>query len=311
MRCTGCGKEYDVQVSEIEDESCHNCGTSLIKGLPGYPNRKKAGTSNVLKISWDIFRREIRSLLRYLIVPVFIISLLSITAFFGIDALYDIGTLMDPAGSETNNLLKMGVAMGLFSLIQWILQLTFMGRIVRFSREAFVGRKVTAYRALNTVKDRLLGLTGASILFIILLIGPGLLTAFFIYTIDIDCLGLIFLLVSIILFVLFYHWFLYTLPILVLEKRDPLSSIFKSRRLSKSKIGALKFSLLLLFLFIPVNGMILGPVAPIAWSGTFFKKGLSYLAIQISMQVLFTLLMLLVLSFWFICITVNYLRISR
>ncbi|MFO7889772.1 MAG: hypothetical protein R6V04_05460 [bacterium] len=311
MRCPECGKEYDVQVSEMEDKNCRNCGTSLIKGLPGYPNRKKAGASSVLKISWDIFRGEILSLLRYLIVPVFIISVLSITAFFSINAVYDIGTLTASVGPERHQLLKMGLVVGFFSLIQWILQLIFMGGIVRFSRDAFVGRKVTAHRALSTVKNRLLCLTGASILFIIILIGPGLLSALLIYTTDIGCLGLICLLVSIILFVLFYHWFLYTLPILVLERRNPLSSIFKSRRLSISKIGSFKFSLMLLLLFIPVNGVILGPVAPIAWSGTFFEKGFSYLALQISMQVLFTLLMLLVLSFWFICITVNYLRISR
>lgn len=313
VKCPECGKEYDIPICEKEDKSCPDCGESLLKVLPGYPNRKGTGTRNTIKIAWDILKSNLKEIVVFLLVPTFILLIINSILFWQIiiptfsDLTSNVNHVTRPEYSDID-LIKVLVAWIGFSFLYWIIQHTFMGGIIKMSRNSYIGRTVSPKKGLNVIKQRFFDLLGASFL-ISLFLMSGFFVSIFVGT-EFCCFGVIGILVSVVLFIIILHGILFTLPILVLDDKSILTSISESRSLSRSRDGTFKFTIAILTMYYILN-MTFFYLPSMAWSVSFFKTSIYHLILQIRLQGLVVFLQLLVLTFTFICITVHHLKIRR
>lgn len=314
VECPKCGEEYDVDMDEREDKDCPNCGESLLKELPGYPNRMGTGTRNTIKISWDILKGNFKEIIIFLIVPTVILTVINWYNFWEI--IVPVFSDLAPNTSSyyakpeySSYELRKGLAIGgTVSSLYWVLQHIFMGGIVRISHDSYKGKIVSPKKGLIEIKNRFFDLTGTSILTTLLLLGSFFISL--VIGIDVCCFGMIGFLVSIFLFIIILYWIIFTYPILVLKGKGVIDSIKNSKKLSTSSGGILKFTFVIIFLYY-TSSMFYAALVQIAFSPSFFKISIYHFTLQLGLQSLIIFLQLLVLSFCFICITVHYLKIRN
>lgn len=305
VKCPECGKEYDVSVMKLEEKKCPNCGTSLLEELPTYPHLKGTGRRKTLLGSWYIFKGNLLPFLQFLLVPLALLFLLNMFT------LWQMRTISTPATAISDfstrppymKLILVGI---LGSFISFLIQLISMGGIVRLSRDAFVGKKVNPIRGLKTVKERIIPLTGSSSLIISILFGGFLISI--IRGLNACCLGLIGVLFSIILSIILLYWFLFTLPIIVLQNKGILESLSLSKKMSTSREGVFLFTIIVIWLYGILNIPATNIVNPL-WSSTFSQYGLIH-PFGIGMLLLSIFLQLVGGTFCFVSITTHYLRIG-
>ncbi len=314
VKCPNCEKEYDIPVSEKEDKSCPNCGESLLKVLPGYPNRKGTGTRNTIKIAWDIVKKNIKTVLIFLLVPTIILTIINWITFWKLvvptisELVPDTSSYYTKPEYSTYELVS-GLLIGTgVTYLYWILQHIFMGGIVRISYDSYIGRIVSPKRGLKEIKNRFFDLTGTSILTNLLLLGGFFISI--VIGIKACCFGVIGILVSIFLFIVILYWIIFTYPILILKGKGIIDSILNSRNLSRSRKGTLKFTFVIIIMYYITN-MFNSALGTITFSASFFKKSIYYIVLQMGLQTVIIFFQLLILSFSFICITVHYLKVSK
>lgn len=314
VRCPQCGKEFDIDVGDREDKNCPNCGEDLLKVLPGFPNRKGTGTRNTIKIAWDILKSNLKKIVIFLILPTIVLTIVNGIAFW--EVLIPIFSDLAPNTSSYHarpehsdyQLIKVLAVGGGVSFLYWIIQHTFMGGIIEMSRDSYVGKIVNPKKGLKVIKQRFFDLLGTSFL-ISLFLMSGFFVSILIGT-EFCCFGAIGILASVVLFIIILYWILFTLPILILDDKNILTSISESRSLSRSRDGTFKFTIAVLTMYYILN-MTFFYLPSMAWSASFFKTSIYHLILQVGLQGFVVFLQLLVLAFTFICITIHYLKISK
>lgn len=192
----------------------------------------------------------------------------------------------------------------------WIFQLACLGGLVILSKRAFVGLDVNLKSCLKAVKDNFLKLLGVSTILIVLITGGFVISAVLILFTDQVCAGGILLLISILLAVLFLAWFLYTIPITVIEREGIVPSIILSRKIGKRRGGTFKLFLLLFFLvnilFYPFN------FAPqMIYSPTYYQQSVFHLILQFGLRWILFLFQYIIYGFSMILISTHYMRLKH
>lgn len=288
VKCTNCNAEIP---EEERGRFCPYCGsllrgwskTNVQQGFQYY--KKKLSTSETLSKGYSILMDNIKPILVYWTLPVMLIIILSFmqqytlsnitTAFEGVA---DFSVLMDLA------LQAIFITIPL-SLITTILELIFIGGIVGMAQEAYYTGTTSYETGFKSIKKHPLGIIGASILItlavnfgLVLCIIPGLFLC---------------------------YWWLFAIPMIVIEGKNIFDSLSDSKKFAKDN-KTLKFTIALIGVLIVMNivGIILSSVISFFFRGEIFS---------ISSEVIVTpiitgLVTLLGMSFVGICITVHFLK---
>jgi len=313
VKCPSCSKKYDKPIGEFEDNTCPDCGRSLLSSLPGYPNRFGKDTKNSLSIAWRIFSSNFSQIILFLAIPTLIVFALNSAAFLQYEAplYFELAT-----GTEAIEDLERYQLMELFTyliahtFLIWIFQLACLGGIVSLSKRSFVGLDVNIKDGLKTVKDNFLKLIGVSTILVVLITGGFVTSAVLVLFTEGFCAGGILFLVSSVLGLLFLIWFLYTIPIMVIEKKGVIRSLFESKKTGKIYGGTFKFFFLIFFLVSILNNPL--SFAPqMIYSPTYYQQGIFHLILQFGLRWFLFLFQYMIFGFSMILISTHYMRLKK
>lgn len=292
MICPNCGSRIP---EEERGEFCPYCGSRLTgdrskSSSSSFPQgfqyyKRKLSTSDTLSKSYDILRDNLGPIFIYWMIPVLMIivltfiqqyTLMEATAVF--EETTDLSVMWDTMISVYTIIIPL-------SLINTIIQVIFIGGVVGMAKEAYqIGR--TSYKTgFESIKKHPLGIIGASII-ITLLVNVGLVL----------CL---------IPGILFCYWWLFAIPIIVIEGKNITDSLSSSKKFAKDN-DTIKFTLVLVGVIILMNiiGSIISMIVSYLIAGEIF----SFSADVIITPIITGLITLLGMSFIGICITVHYLK---
>ena len=313
VKCPNCGKKYDKPIGEIEDNTCPDCGRSLLPSLPGYPNRFGKDTKNSLLTAWRIFSSNFSQIILFLAIPTLIVFALNSMAFWQ----YEMPVYFELlTGRETIESIERYQFMELFlylianTFLIWIFQLACLGGIVSLSKRSFVGLHVNFKDGLKTVKDSFLKLIVVSTILIVVITGGFVISGMLILFTEHVCAGGILLLVSALLGVLFLTWFLYTIPIMVLERKGVIPSIIESKKIGKRRGGTFKLFLLLFFL-VNILSYPFNFAPQIIYSPTYYQLGIFQLILQFGLRGFLFLFQYMIFGFSMILISTHYMRLKH
>lgn len=292
VRCSNCDNEIP---EEERGKFCPYCGSKLTldwskssvssvqQGFQYY--KKKLSTSDTLSKGYEILMENLKQILIYWTLPVLILIILSFMQQY---ALADMTTTFDEAADLSmimDNLIRTFTIIIPLSLISLIIELIFIGGIVGMAKEAYLTGNTSYHTGFESIKKHPVGIIGASILItlavnfgLILCIIPGLVLC---------------------------YWWLFTIPIIVIEGKNIVNSLSDSKKFAKDN-KTIKFTIALIGVLIVMNivGGILSSVISFFFRGEIFS---------ISSEVIVTpiitgIVTLLGMSFIGICITVHFLK---
>jgi len=289
VKCSNC----DAEIPEEErGKFCPYCGSKLAmdwskttvqQGFQYY--KRKLSTSDTLSKSYEILMDNLGSIFIYWIVPVLIIIILTFIQQY---MLMEMATAFEDVGDLSvimDHMIRTITILVPISLMSTIIQLIFIGGIVGMAKEAYYTGKTTYKTGFGSIKKHPLGIIGASILItlavnfgLVLCIIPGLVLC---------------------------YWWLFALPIIVIEGKNILNSLSSSKEFAQDN-STIKFTLALIGVLIAVN--IAGSIISSIFS--FFITGD---IISLSTEVIITpiitgIVTLFTMSFIGVCITVHYLK---
>jgi len=192
----------------------------------------------------------------------------------------------------------------------WIFQLACLGGIVSLSKRSFVGLDVNFKDGLKTVKDNFLKLIGVSTILVVLITGGFVVSGVLVLFTEEVCAGGILFLVSLVLGLLFLIWFLYTIPIMVIEKKGIIRSLSESKKTGKRYGGTFKFFLLIFFLVSFLNNLVMFFAPQMIYSPTYYQQGIFQLILQFGLRWFLFLYQYIIFGFSMILISTHYMRLK-
>ena len=292
--CPNC--EYYFQEDK---ERCPRCGFLL--GNRGPYRRKGRGTdtTSTLSIAFDIFKNNLVPILTFILIPTLIVGSLNVFTSWqtmelttGMAGEQDLSVIMD-------NFVTMMLISIPLSLMGWMIQILFAGGIVGMAKEGFQRGKTKINAGFEIIRQHPLGLIGASII-VTLIVSVGLVL----------CLipGLI-----------FCYWWLFTIPILLIEGKSIGDAMSDSKDFAKHH-ETLGFTIALIAVVIIIS-IVIGAIFGIFTSTQGFGFGLTgggttvvdfeLTPLFIISTVLQSFVNMAVNAFAITCITVHYLRGRR
>ncbi|MGM0510878.1 MAG: hypothetical protein ACQESD_07130 [Thermoplasmatota archaeon] len=292
--CPNC--EYYFQEDK---ERCPRCG--FILGNRGPYSRKSRGTdiSSTLSIAFDIFKNNLIPILTFILIPTLIVGALNV---FSSWQTMELTTSM--AGEQDfsviiDNMIKMMLITIPLSLMGWLIQILFAGGIVGMAKEGFQRGRTQIKAGFDIIRQHPLGLIGASII-VTLIVSVGLVL----------CLipGLI-----------FCYWWLFTIPILLIEGKSIGNAMSESKDFAKHH-ETLGFTIALIAIVIVISIVISGIFGIFTSSQSFGLEQLggSAPSVELELTPLFIIstvvqsfVNMTLSAFAITCITVHYLRGRR
>ncbi len=281
-------------------KECPNCGTVCSYGqniCPECGNRNfpppNQGTddrpflrgdldiSETFSITIDIFSKNWVSFLAYWSIPVMLAVLLG---FYSNWMAYRmVGTLPTADLSEViQDLMRILFLALSLSLVVWIIQLIFIGGLVGMTKEVYESGKTSVDTGFKYLKKYPLGVLGAGILLTILI-----------------SIGLVLCLIP---GLLFCYWWVFTIPILVIEGKG-ISEAMSTSKDFADRFDTLGFTLVLMLVLVAFQ--ILG-----GWMGSALSSLVpGFYTAQMMLQPVFNgIVSLILVNLVTIALTVHYLR---
>ena len=202
------------------------------------PIKSGKDISGTLSLTFDLIKDNIGAILVYLLIPILIVSAINIFSIWTmIDLIEPInGGDIEEIDFEAmfNAIYTMMVILLPLSLMSWMIEILFAGGIVGMVKEGFTGNPMRSETGFAVIKKHPVGLIGASII-LTLVIALGTML----------CLvpGLI-----------FCYWWLFTVPILVIEGKGISEAMSSSKRFAKDQ-GTMGFTVVLVIIVILMSGV--------------------------------------------------------
>ncbi len=289
--CPRCDRS--VEEEELEAGRCPQCGYFIGNMLPGYPNRRGTDAEGSISISFEILKRNLRPFLLYILVPALVI--------FAIQLIYlwQTSKMMGGLGTTQDFTEIYEQMISIYSLMipvmffRTVIQMFFLGGIVKMAHRGFKGERVSLLDGLSVLKEKPLILLGAGILLTFLLdIGIALC-----------CVGAL----------VFCYWWMFTIPILVLETKGIMGSMKASKTFATQR-KTFGFTLTMFAIVIVIN--VVSSIVVSAVGATGFRGGIFSGMSQIDLlspsllagNFISIFLTAFAMMFVAMCITVHYLR---
>ncbi|MFW5928420.1 MAG: glycerophosphoryl diester phosphodiesterase membrane domain-containing protein [Thermoplasmatota archaeon] len=280
-RCPNCGYQAH-QPSESESSEKHQAEQKE----PGYQYYKRdISISDTFSKSFDILLKNIGPILVYWLIPILIVIVISVVNYHSVTTnLSNISQSTDPTVILDKIMSVIFIVIPL-ALISTIVQVLFAGGLVGMAKEAYETGKTNIYTGFSVISKYPLGIIGASILLSIV-VGLGLFL----------CLipGL-----------LFCYWWLFTIPILIIEGKSITQAMSSSKQYAKSN-ETLVFTIVLIVVIVVLSLVAsgLGNIISMALQ----SKILSVNAAVIFGPIIQGIISIIVNSIAVIAITVHYLK---
>ncbi|MFO8109713.1 MAG: hypothetical protein R6U17_04205 [Thermoplasmata archaeon] len=289
--CPNCNEDY-LQEREGRCPRCgYYIGTNYSTSYP--PITPENDIGGTLSTTLDILKENFTVILTFLLIPIIIVSIINI---------FSIWTIMSSMETLTGDEMELDALINFFStlylialplsIVVWIIELLFAGGIVGITKESFEGRSVNVDTGLGVIKNHALGVILAGILLSILLsVGIAL---------------------CIIPGLLFCYWWLFTIPILIIEGKGVLDAMSASKNFAK-KNSTTGFTIVIIVLVIVMSGV--GNLIASLLSGAFMYS-FDFTAQEVVVfgprvivsQIIGSIVSVLVTALAIMCITVHYLR---
>lgn len=291
--CPECENYYEED--ELNRGRCPTCGRSLIRELPGYPNRRGKGITETFTIAFEMMKNNLLEYVKFLMIPLVILASMNIYMMWQMsNVLTSFSSFSSPEEIETiipalTNLMVLFIPMTLF---RYILEFLIAGGIVKLTVDAFEGKAVDFTSGLSVIKEHLFSLVGAGVILTLLLsIGFAL------------CL---------IPALFFCYWWLFTVPIIILESKGLINAMKKSKRIAKWA-DTLGFTVAFIIIVLVLQGVGGTITSLLTNTPNFYIGGLSgstfhFGYMTIVGQVVGVFVQLLILSYAFTAVTTHYLR---
>lgn len=277
-RCPNCG----YQVQEQSDSEKYETQDRE----PDYQYYKKEiSISETLSKSFNILIKNIGPIFVYWLIPMLIIIVVSVISYHSVVTnLSNFSEVTDPSVIIDQFIGAMAIVIPL-SLMSTIVQFLFAGGLVGMAKEAYETGKTNIHTGFSVISEFPLGIIGASIILTII-VGFGSML----------CL---------IPGILFCYWWLFTIPILVIEGKSITNAMSSSKKYAK-KNEALGFTIVLIVVVI-ILSMVAGGIGNlISW--VFPSKIISIDASFIISPIIQGIISIFINSLAIIAITVHYLR---
>jgi hypothetical protein len=291
QRCPNCGTIFSDY--EAQEGKCPNCGEPIGPNVYEQPSQQKEedveyykkdlSISDSFSKAFDILTDNLGPIIGYWIIPiifVIIIQIFSNWVSLGMEELdpTNISALMNQVLAVVTITVPLGI-------VSWLLQVLFAGGLIGMAKEAYETGSTNVDTGLRMIKKYPLGLIGASILLTIIV-----------------SLGLFLCLIP---GLIFCYWWLFTIPILVIEGRSITNAMSSSKKFSKAN-ETLGFTIVLL-LVIFVLSLLSGGIYSIFQMMFTISVG-SVPAEVIVGPIISGLIYIFITSFIVITITVHYLK---
>ncbi len=299
--CPNCENFYTFE--EERTGKCPRCGYNVGSRYPEpddpkpyRPNRTGTDISGTLSLTFSLIRDNFTTILVYLLIPILIVSAINIFTTWTLISAMEPMTAGEIDETYAENWFSTMYTIFLIfiplSMISWMLEMLFAGGIVGMVKEGVEGKHMDVNTGFNVIKKHPLGLIGASIILtIVVSLGTAL------------CLipGLI-----------FCYWWLFTIPIIVIEGVGISDAMSSSKKFAKD-YGTMGFTIVLIILIVimSVIGNIIGGAI----------SGVSLFSLDPTMhqnfvwgprfivgQFIGVMISILVIVFAVMCIAVHYLR---
>lgn len=277
-RCPNCGYQVQEQ-SDSEKYETQDRG-------PDYQYYKKEiSISETLSKSFNILIKNIGPIFVYWLIPMLIIIVVSVISYHSVVTnLSNFSEVTDPSVIIDQLIGAMAIVIPL-SLMSTIVQFLFAGGLVGMAKEAYETGKTNIHTGFSVISEFPLGIIGASIILTII-VGFGSML----------CL---------IPGILFCYWWLFTIPILVIEGKSITNAMSSSKKYAKTN-EALGFTIVLIVVVI-ILSMVAGGIGNlISW--VFPSKIISIDASFIISPIIQGIISIFINSLAIIAITVHYLR---
>lgn len=244
----------------------------------------------------DLLKNNLPAILVFLLVPIIIVSVINIYSVWAMASSLEGLTTGEIDDENIQGLLDFFSTMILvvipLSLVVMMIEFLFAGGLVGMTKEGFEGRRMETSTGFNVIKKHPVGVIGASIVLTLLLtIGIAL---------------------CIIPALIFCYWWIFTIPILVIEGKGISESMSSSKEFAKEH-DTLGFTIALIVLVIVVN--MVGSFISSMLSGTMlysFEYGSADAVIfgpqMIISQVIGSIFSVLVTCLAIMCASVHYMR---
>ncbi len=292
--CPNCENFYTFE--EERTGRCPRCGYDT--GYEPPRGTKKTGTdiSGTLSLAFGMFKDNFTTIFVYLLIPILIVSSINIFSMWTLQSAFEplaAGEMDEENFEEMFNLIYMIFLIFLpLSMISWMIEMLFAGGIVGMVKEGYHGKPMKADTGFKVIKKHPLGLIGASIILtIIVSFGTAL------------CLipGLI-----------FCYWWLFTIPILVIEGKGISDAMSSSKKFAKDH-GTMGFTLALIILIIIMSaiGSLIGSMISGVSLYSFDPTTQAAITLGprfIASQIVASIVSVVVTIIAVMCIAVHYLR---
>lgn len=242
QRCPNCGTIFSDY--EAQEGKCPNCGEPIGPNVYEQPSQQKEedveyykkdlSISDSFSKAFDILTDNLGPIMGYWIIPiifVIIIQIFSNWVSLGMEEIdpTNISALMNQVIAVVTITVPLGI-------ISWLLQVLFAGGLIGMAKEAYETGSTNVDTGLRMIKKYPLGLIGASILLTIIV-----------------SLGLFLCLIP---GLIFCYWWLFTIPILVIEGRSITNAMSSSKKFSKANetLGFTIVLLLVIFILSLLSG---------------------------------------------------------
>ncbi len=255
-KCPNCDEYYTYN----EEGKCPRCGyyTDGAYYPPPPPRystfttpRTETDIGGTLSLTKDILTKNFMAILTYLLIPIIIVSVLNIlsmwTMFSALETL-TFGEMDEEAfAAFINYMVTLYLVVIPLTMVIWIVELLFGGGIVGMTKEGFEDKRVNVNTGLDVLKRNPLGIIGASVV----------LTLLF-YIGNFICF---------IISLLFCYFWLFTLPIIVIEGKGISAAMSSSKDFAKEH-GTAGFTIVVIIIVIMISSI--GSVIGMLLSGTLF-----------------------------------------
>ncbi len=252
-RCPRCG--YNTEGDHYPPPPPRYSTYSYPPPPPGYSTftapRTKIDIGETLSLTVDILTKNFLAIFTFLLIPIIIVSAINILSSWAmISALEGLtaGEMDEEAfGAFINYLFTIYLVVIPLTMVIWMIEFLFAGGIVGMTKEGFEGRPVKVNTGFDVIKRNPLGIIGASVV-----------------------LTLIFYIGSFICFIialLFCYFWLFTLPIIVIEGKGISAAMSSSKDFAKEHDTA-GFTIVVIIIVIVLS--MIGGVIGMLLSGTFF-----------------------------------------
>ncbi|MFW6040791.1 MAG: hypothetical protein ACOC85_03035 [Thermoplasmatota archaeon] len=285
-RCPNCGTIFSKY--EEKQGRCPNCGEPVgpnIATAPKGPSeedyeyyKKDLSITHTFSKAFDIFTENLGPIIGYWLIPIIVITLISIFTNWltlGLETL-DPTTNLEAFISEMTSLFVVVLPLNFAS---WVIYILFAGGLIGMTKEAYETGNTKINTGFDVIKKHPIGLIGASIV-LTLLVSIGLV-------------------LCIIPGLIFCYWWLFTIPIIVIEGKSISRAMSSSKKFSKAN-ETLGFTIMLLIVVF-ILSLIAGGV------GSFIGLAFTRTSVIVG-PIISGFVSVFVTSFAVISITVHFLK---